>query len=128
VRIGDMPATVTSAAGFVDIPRPDVSGEVRMLLTITLNGACHWAISLGANYNRPVPGLPNQLAGRVIGIRSIVINGQVQGVPSSGAGRAVPCTGGVRGLSSDRPLDSSLPVRSVRRGRWPWRGPWADAG
>lgn len=126
--IGDMPATVTPAVGFVDIPRPDGSGEVPMLLTITLYGACPWAISLGANYNRPEPGLPNQLAGRVIGILSIVIKGQVCGLPSPGAGMAVPCTGGVRGVSADRPLVPSLHVRSVRRGGWPWRGPCAEAG
>jgi hypothetical protein len=126
--VGDMPATVTPAAGFVDIPHPDGSGEVPMLLTNTLYGACPWAISLGADYNRPVPGLPNQLAGRVIGIQSIVMKGQVCGVPSSGAGRAVPCTGGVRGVSADSPPVSSLPARSVRRGRWPWRGPCGEAG
>jgi hypothetical protein len=123
-----MPATVTPAAGYVDIPRPDGSGEVPMLLTITLYGACPWAISLGADYNRPVPGLPNQLAGRVIGIQSIAIEGQVRGVPSSGAGGAVPCTGGVRGVSVDRQPVSSLPARSVRRGRLPWRGPCGEAG
>jgi hypothetical protein len=99
-----------------------------MLLTTTLYGACPWAISLDANYNRPVPGLPNQLAGQVIGIWSIVIECQVCGLPSSGAGRAVPCTGGVRGVSVGRPLVPSFPARSVRRGGWPWRGPCPEAG
>lgn len=124
-RIGDMPATVTPAGGFVDIgsgvavPKP---------LTITLYGACPWAISLGADCNRPVPGLPNQHTGRVIGIQSIVITGQVDGIPSSGAGRAVPGTGGLRGPAVDGTQGSSLPARSVRRGRWPWMGPSGEAG
>lgn len=126
--VGDMPATVTPAAGFVDIPHSDGKGKVPMSLTNTLYGTCPWAISLGADYNRPVPGSPNQFAGRVIGIQSIVIEGQVCGVPSSGTGRAVPRTGGVRGASADGPPVSSLPAMSVRRGGWPWRGPCGEAG
>lgn len=109
-----------------------------MVVTIPLHGTCPLVISLRADYNRPVLGLSNKLSRQVIGVEPILSMGQVCGHPSSGAGRAVPGTGGGGGWpdigQATRPGGWSwdqlpiLPVGSARRGHGPWRGPSGEAG